>query len=75
MLPYTTCCHQRKGYAAAESNMADGASFSSFKRLTKICPGRPNEMDLALPCKETNQLEGHQEAVRAVRFNYDGTTV
>ena len=29
-------------------------------------------MDLALPCKETNQLEGHQGAVRAVRFNYDG---
>ena len=29
-------------------------------------------MDLHLPCKETNQLEGHQGAVRAVRFNYDG---
>ena len=41
-------------------------------RLTKICPERPNEMDLALPCKETNNLEGHQGAVRAVRFNNDG---
>ena len=29
-------------------------------------------MDLALPCKETNKLEGHQGAVRAVRFNCDG---
>ena len=29
-------------------------------------------MDLPLPCKETRNLEGHQGAVRAVRFNYDG---
>lgn len=29
-------------------------------------------MDLPLPCKETRNLEGHQGAVRAARFNYDG---
>lgn len=29
-------------------------------------------MDLQLPCTETHQLEGHQGAVRAVRFNHDG---
>ena len=29
-------------------------------------------MDLPLPCKETRDLEGHQGAVRAARFNYDG---
>ena len=29
-------------------------------------------MDLSLPCKETRNLVGHQGAVRAVRFNFDG---
>lgn len=35
-------------------------------------PVSSREMDLPLPCKETRNLEGHQGAVRAARFNYDG---
>lgn len=41
-------------------------------RFNVNLPINQTGMELLLPCKESNQLEGHQGAVRAVRFNYDG---
>ena len=60
----------RKGYKAKQ--------YGGWVRSKNIqiagwkWPVSSPEMDLPLPCKETRNLEGHQGAVRAARFNYDG---
>lgn len=46
--------------------------LQNFAGFNVNLPYDQTGMELLLPCKESNQLEGHQGAVRAVRFNYDG---
>lgn len=49
-----------------------GRALQNFAGFNVNLPYDQTGMELLLPCKESNQLEGHQGAVRAVRFNYDG---
>ena len=49
-----------------------GRLLQNFAGFNVDLPYDETGMELLLPCKESNQLEGHQGAVRAVRFNYDG---